>query len=113
MQGSITFIAGEVAKTGDMKVGTPTATMGIRGTAVQVDIDVNNGQTKMSVLVEPNGVTGSFNVYSLSGALIGTVNNANVVAVRAAAQPSGQHRPVKRDEPQPSVRNVSSAVRSL
>src|SRR6185369_5522971 len=50
VQGSITFIAGEVAKTGDMKVGTPVATMGIRGTAVQVDIDVNNGQTKMSVL---------------------------------------------------------------
>ena len=53
VQGSITFIAGEVAHTGDMKVGTPVATMGIRGTAVQVDIDVNNGQTKMSVLVEP------------------------------------------------------------
>ena len=43
VQGSITFIAGEVARTGDMKVGTPVATMGIRGTAVQVDIDVNNG----------------------------------------------------------------------
>ena len=44
VQGSITFLAGEVAHTGDMKVGTPVATMGIRGTAVQVDIDVNNGQ---------------------------------------------------------------------
>ena len=34
VQGSITFVAGEVAKTGDMKIGTPTATLGIRGTAV-------------------------------------------------------------------------------
>jgi hypothetical protein len=76
VQGSITFVAGEVAKTGDMKIGTPTATLGIRGTAVQIDIDVNNGQTKMSVLVEPNGVVGSFNIYSLSGDLIGTVSNA-------------------------------------
>src|SRR5882724_5741108 len=58
VQGSITFIAGEVAKTGDMKVSTPVATMGIRGTAVQVDIDVNNGQTKLSVLVEPGGRVG-------------------------------------------------------
>ena len=40
---------------------TPVATMGIRGTAVQVDIDVNNGPTKMSVLVEPGGRVGSFN----------------------------------------------------
>ena len=39
VQGSFTFIAGEVAKTGDMKVSTPVATMGIRGTAVQVDIN--------------------------------------------------------------------------
>ncbi len=83
MQGSFTFIAGEVAKTGDMKVGTPVATMGIRGTAVQVDINLNDGTTKMSVLVEPNGVVGSFNVYSLSGTLIGTVNNAGLAAVIA------------------------------
>ena len=81
MQGSITFIAGEVAHTGDMRVGTPVATMGIRGTAVQVDIDVNNGQTKMSVLVEPNGVTGSFNVYSLDGQLLGMVNDASITAL--------------------------------
>ena len=87
VQGSITFVAGEVAKTGDMKIGTPTATLGIRGTAVQIDIDVNNGQTKMSVLVEPNGVVGSFNIYSLSGDLIGTVSNANGVTTVTAAGP--------------------------
>ena len=38
VQGSITFVAGEVAHTGDMRVGTPVATMGIRGTAVNVTI---------------------------------------------------------------------------
>jgi hypothetical protein len=81
IQGSFTFIAGAVAKTGDMKVSTPTATMGIRGTAVQVDIDLVGGTTKLSVLVEPNGNIGSFNVYSLSGTLLGTVSNAGVVAV--------------------------------
>ena len=87
VQGSFTFIAGEVAKTGDMKVGTPVATMGIRGTAVQVDINLTDGTTKLSVLVEPNGTTGSFNVYSLSGNLIGTVNNAGVAAVVTATSP--------------------------
>src|SRR5579862_8331962 len=77
VQGSITFVAGQVAHTGDMKVGTPSATMGIRGTAVQVDIDVNNGTTKLSVLVEPGGRVGEFLVYSLAGQLIATVDNAN------------------------------------
>ena len=88
VQGSITFIAGEVAKTGDMKVGTPVAVMGIRGTAVQVDIDVGGtGQTKMSVLVEPGNRVGSFNVFSLSGQLIGTVSNAGFAVVVSPTGP--------------------------
>src|SRR5262249_38526887 len=87
VQGSITFISGEVAKTGDMRVGTPGGTMGIRGTAVQVDIDVNNGTTKLSVLVEPGGYVGTFNVYSLAGQLIATVNNANTVTTVSAVGP--------------------------
>src|SRR5262245_6170494 len=79
VQGSIAFVAGEVAKTGDMRIGTPVATMGIRGTAVSVEIAANNGATKFSVMVEPNGRTGSFNLYdNASGRLIGTVSNAGV-----------------------------------
>jgi hypothetical protein len=34
VQGTVDFLAGQVAKTGSMKVGTPVATMGIRGTAM-------------------------------------------------------------------------------
>jgi hypothetical protein len=34
VQGTISFVAGATAKKGDMKVDTPVATMGIRGTAV-------------------------------------------------------------------------------
>src|SRR5438105_9405447 len=37
--GTISFVAGETAKHGDMKVDTPVATMGIRGTAVLAEID--------------------------------------------------------------------------
>src|SRR3982075_2634365 len=36
--GTISFVAGETAKHGDMKIDTPVATMGIRGTAVLVEI---------------------------------------------------------------------------
>jgi fibronectin-binding autotransporter adhesin len=64
--GTITFVAGETAKHGDMKIDTPVATMGIRGTAVLVEIDFDtagqNGlpDTKFQVLVEPDGTTGSY-----------------------------------------------------
>ena len=37
--GTITFVAGETAKHGDMKIDTPVATMGIRGTAVLTEVD--------------------------------------------------------------------------
>ena len=37
-KGTFTFIAGKVAKTGDMKIDTPVATMGIRGTTPHVEI---------------------------------------------------------------------------
>jgi hypothetical protein len=33
VEGGLSFVAGKVAHTGDMKIGTPIATMGIRGTA--------------------------------------------------------------------------------
>ena len=37
-KGTFTFVAGKVAKTGDMKIDTPVATMGIRGTTPHVEI---------------------------------------------------------------------------
>ncbi len=50
VEGSITFIAGYVAKTGDMKVATPAATMGIRGTQINVEISSSSGDVKFSLL---------------------------------------------------------------
>lgn len=50
-KGTFTFIAGEVAQTGSMKVTTPVATMGIRGTAPRVEIS-NDGSVKFSTLIE-------------------------------------------------------------
>lgn len=50
-KGTFTFIAGNVAHTGDMKVDTPLGTMGIRGTAPRVEI-LDDGSVKFSTLVE-------------------------------------------------------------
>ena len=50
-KGNFTFVAGKVAKTGNMKFDTPVATMGIRGTTPNVDIAAD-GTVRFSTLVE-------------------------------------------------------------
>jgi hypothetical protein len=50
-KGTFTFVAGKIAKTGDMKVDTPVATMGIRGTTPHVEI-AEDGSAKFSTLIE-------------------------------------------------------------
>ena len=51
VKGTFTFVAGKVAKSGSMKVDTPVATMGIRGTTPHVAI-AEDGTVKFSTLVE-------------------------------------------------------------
>ena len=66
VQGTISFVAGATAKHGDMKVDTPVATMGIRGTAVLVEIEFEvpgmgrAPPVRFQVLVEPDGTSGSY-----------------------------------------------------
>jgi hypothetical protein len=50
-KGAFTFLAGSIAKTGNMKVDTPVATMGIRGTTPRVEI-MDDGTVKFSTLIE-------------------------------------------------------------
>src|SRR5262249_42496175 len=52
-KGTFTFIAGKVAKTGEMKIDTPVATMGIRGTTPHVEIS-DDGTVRFSTLIEEN-----------------------------------------------------------
>jgi hypothetical protein len=49
--GTFTFMAGKIAKTGDMKIDTPVATMGIRGTTPHVEVS-DDGTVKFSTLIE-------------------------------------------------------------
>jgi hypothetical protein len=54
-KGAFTFVAGKVAATGDMKVDTPVATMGIRGTTPHVEV-AEDGTTKFLTLIEEGKV---------------------------------------------------------
>ncbi|MFZ2160250.1 MAG: FecR family protein [Bradyrhizobium sp.] len=50
-KGTITFVAGKIATTGDMKIDTPVATVGVRGTTPHVEI-LDDGTVKFSTLIE-------------------------------------------------------------
>jgi hypothetical protein len=50
-KGTFTFVAGNIAKTGSMKVDTPVATMGIRGTTPHIEIS-DDGTVKFATLIE-------------------------------------------------------------
>jgi hypothetical protein len=50
-KGTFTFVAGKIAKTGDMKVDTPVATMGVRGTTPHIEVS-DDGTVKFSTLIE-------------------------------------------------------------
>ncbi|MGQ0681404.1 FG-GAP-like repeat-containing protein [Bradyrhizobium sp.] len=92
VQGTISFVAGATAKHGDMKVDTPVATMGIRGTAVLVEIDFEvtvpgtAPPARFQVLVEPDGTTGSYVLLDrVTLAPIATVNQPGTVTTVSGA----------------------------
>ncbi|MET3839730.1 VCBS domain-containing protein [Bradyrhizobium sp. OAE829] len=85
VQGTISFVAGETAKNGNMKIDTPVATMGIRGTAVVVEMTANNGPVKFSVVAEPGGRSGSYVLLDkLSGLPIATVSQPGLITFVSA-----------------------------
>ncbi len=90
VQGLIGFVAGQIAKTGDLKVETPVATMAIRGTAVQTEISAVSGTTKFSLLAEPNGAVGSFHLLEKRNLsqVITSVSDPGVTTIVASAGPS-------------------------
>ena len=78
VQGSFVFATGAIAPSGGMKIETPIATMGIRGTTPKVTIDTELGIAEFSVLPDPsNGDVGSYVLINkATGAIMGTVESA-------------------------------------
>ncbi len=71
VEGTFAFVAGKVAHTGDMKIATPVATMGIRGTTGVVEqqqpgtISSNQGQMAYGFAVVPDFGTTANGAYTL------------------------------------------------
>jgi hypothetical protein len=75
-RGTAAFVAASVAKTGDMKITTPTATLGIRGTTGLVEVPEGaaaNNPRNVSVKLYPDadGKVGRIEVNDRAGARLG------------------------------------------
>ena len=93
-KGTAAFVAAAVAKTGDMKITTPTATLGIRGTTGLVEVPqgaaANNPQNvAIKLYPDADGKVGRIEVNDRKGARLAFSPRA------PAASPSGPARAVR------------------
>jgi hypothetical protein len=66
-RGTVAFFASQVAKTGDMKINTPTATLGIRGTSGVIDAPDGarpGAQVQVKLYQDVGGATGRIEVFA-------------------------------------------------
>jgi FecR protein len=75
-KGTVAFVAAAVAKTGDMKISTPTATLGIRGTSGLVEVPEGasaTGRNNVAIKLYPDadGRVGRIEVSDRAGARLG------------------------------------------
>ena len=78
VEGGFVFVAGQVARTGDMDVQTPTATLGIRGTTVLVEMTTTLGTFTVSVTLRQDFDTleaGVIDLFDSSGNLITSITS--------------------------------------
>jgi FecR protein len=80
-RGTVAFVAGLQAKTGDMRIATPTAYLGIRGTTGVVDVPENAaagvGEAKIKLYPDADGRVGQIEVFNLQGGRLGTLTQGS------------------------------------
>jgi hypothetical protein len=83
--GTAAFVASLVAKTGDMKIATPEATLGIRGTTGIVEVPAGGGGAAPTVKLYPDtdGHVGRIELFDRQGARLGALTQgASAFALR-------------------------------
>lgn len=75
-RGTVAFVAAAVAKTGDMKISTPTATLGIRGTTGLVEVPegasaASANHVAIKLYPDADGKVGRIEVNDRAGARLG------------------------------------------
>ena len=76
-RGTTAFVASKVAMTGNMKIATPIATMGIRGTTGVVDVPepgaTGAGEPRIKLYPDADGHVGRIEVFDRQGARLGVL----------------------------------------
>jgi hypothetical protein len=75
-RGTVAFVAAAVAKTGDMKISTPTASLGIRGTTGLVEVPQDGaaaGAHNIKLYPDPDGRVGHIDVSDRNGVRLGSL----------------------------------------
>ena len=88
-KGTAAFVAAAVAKTGDMKITTPTATLGIRGTTGLVEVPEDGSRrarTTSSFIPTPTAMSGASR--STTAPARGSVSSRKAPAASACAPAS-------------------------
>lgn len=85
--GTAAFVAREVARTGDMKIGTPVATLGIRGTTGIVDVPQSGAaageEPRIKLYADADGHVGRIEVFDPRGERLGALTQgASAFALR-------------------------------
>jgi hypothetical protein len=80
-RGTVAFVASLVAKTGNMTISTPTATLGIRGTTGVVDVPDNTaagaGDAKIKLYPDADGRVGQIEVFNQQGQRLGALTQGS------------------------------------
>src|SRR5579871_269151 len=86
-KGTVAFVASAVAKTGNMKIATPTATLGIRGTTGLVEVNgAGSGAHNIKLYPDPDGRVGHIDVSDRNGVRLGALTQASSgFTIRAGA----------------------------
>jgi FecR-like protein len=74
--GTVAFVAASVASTGDMKISTPSATLGIRGTTGLVEVGQGGaagGAHNIKLYPDPDGRVGHIEVSDRNGVRLGSL----------------------------------------
>ena len=91
VKGTVAFVAASVAKTGDMKISTPTATLGIRGTSGVVEVPEDASATSrnnvaVKLYPDADGKVGRIEVNDRAGLRLGFLSQgASGFTIRAGA----------------------------
>jgi hypothetical protein len=93
VRGTIAFVASAVAKTGDMKIVTPTATIGIRGTTGVIEVPAAGAtgaaaQSIIKLYPDADGRVGRIELFGRDGRSLGVLTRG-VTGFAVRATPGG------------------------